>query len=142
MYQYLYEQLLSVDADISICEHIRCKDKQDSENILSKLNKREVSIQEYTQEEYIKKYMKIGSQSIEYYPWNKLYKRVLLEHGQYPVNCTTEDVVGTYKAILKASKIISSNNNLYLEWAKINRARIDFNLLFQISTSKLYNIIF
>lgn len=176
MYQYLYELLVSTNADISMCEHIRCKDENDAEEILSKIARNEVVIQEYDRDSYIKKYMKIGSQTIEYYPWNKLYKKILLSDEQYPANCTTEDVVGTYKAALNASKIVSSNkvcylyfynnesisssflpekgidmipaweqvvelskdNPLYLEWARINRARIDFNLLFQISTSKKY----
>lgn len=177
MYQYLYDLMMQYNADITICEHIRCKDENESKEILSRVEKNKIELIEYDRDSYIKKYMKIGSQSIEYYPWNKLYKKSLLTNEQYPVNCTTEDVVGTYKAILKANKIVYSSKvgylyfynrdsvsssflpekgidmlpawdeivslsapfPKYLEWAKINRARIDFNFLFQISTSKKYS---
>jgi putative glycosyltransferase len=177
MYQYLYDLMSQYDADMTICEYIRCKDQYEAKEILTKIERNKVEIIEYDRDSYVKKYMKIGSQTIEYYPWNKLYKRSLLVSGQYPINCTTEDVVGTYKAILKARKIIYSSKigylyfynqasvsssflpekgidmlsawdevvslsehlPQYLEWAKINRARIDFNFLFQISISKSYS---
>lgn len=176
MYQYLYDLMTQYDADMTICEHIRCKDENEAKDILTKIAKNKVEIAEYNRDSYVKKYMKIGSQTIEYYPWNKLYKRSLLVNEQYPIDCTTEDVVGTYKAVLKAKKIIYSSKvgylyfynqesvsssflpekgidmlpawdevvalsepfPQYLEWAKINRARIDFNFLFQISTSRNY----
>lgn len=176
MYQYLYELMTQYDADMTICEHIRCKDENEAKDILTKIAKNKVEIADYNRDSYVKKYMKIGSQTIEYYPWNKLYKRSLLVNEQYPIDCTTEDVVGTYKAVLKAKKIIYSSKvgyfyfynqesvsssflpekgmdmlpawdevvalsepfPQYLEWAKINRARIDFNFLFQISTSRNY----
>ncbi|WGE54968.1 glycosyltransferase [Actinobacillus equuli subsp. equuli] len=176
MYQYLYNLMTQYDADMTICEHIRCEDENEAKEILIKIGRNKVEIAEYDRDSYVKKYMKIGSQTIEYYPCNKLYKRSLLVNEQYPIDCTTEDVVGTYKAVLKAKKIIYSSKvgylyfynqasvsssflpekgidmlpawdevvalsepfPQYLEWAKINRARIDFNFLFQISTSKNY----
>ncbi|KGQ46859.1 glycosyltransferase family 2 protein [Gallibacterium anatis] len=176
MYQYLYEIMNQYETDIAILSHCRCKSIEDSIDIVKNENKKREIVIEYDRTTYIKKYMKIGSQTIEYYPCNKLYKKQLLSPNQYPKGNTTEDVVGTYKAILKANKIVASTKigyfyyvnaksvssvfsldkgldmipawdevvalsksvDIYHEWALLNRARINFNILFQVATSRKY----
>ena len=103
MYLSLYEDIKNNDADIACCDIIRVKNENDILKSAIKTTKI------YEQSEYIKKYMKIGSQTCEYYAVNKLYKRNLLTEEQYPLDLTSEDVLGTYKAILKANKIVVSD---------------------------------
>ncbi|EHJ52882.1 glycosyltransferase family 2 protein [Streptococcus macacae] len=66
-----------------------------------------------TQKAYAKKYFKIGSQSIEYYVWNKLYKRQVVEGIRYPKGFYAEDVPTTFRYILKAQKIIVTDKIVY-----------------------------
>ena len=176
MYKKLYELLKDHDADISVCE------LQRTTNSVKNIKNTKVKINIYTQKEYMMKFFKIGSQTIEYYATTKLYKRDLIDDKQYPKGLTSEDVLGTCKAILKAKKIVKSNEKLYyyrynedsitgkftnkdldlldiwdmvveyisknapeyLEYASINRKRINFTLLYRLakeySTDKLQNM--
>lgn len=111
MYEHLYLMLMQYQSDISISACVRCKSTQEGANLVS--NPKSFSMTVYSQEEYIKKFMKIDSQTIEYYAWNKLYKKELLTKEQYPVGKTAEDVLGTYKAVLKANKIVQSDKITY-----------------------------
>ena len=63
------------------------------------------NIKVLTRDEYMKLFFKVKTQRIEYYANNKLYRRELLGNDQYPVGLTSEDVFGTYKAILNSKKI-------------------------------------
>lgn len=65
------------------------------------------------QEEYAKKYFKIGSQSIEYYVWNKLYRKEIVEDILYPSGFFAEDVPTTFQYILKSEKIVVTNKIIY-----------------------------
>ena len=168
MYETLKNTLEKNDADISSCKCVRFHNKLEINQ--KKYNNRVVV---YTQEEYMKKFFKIGIQECVYYAWNKLYKKNIICSDQYPKGLTSEDVVGTYKALLKSKKIVEINypyyyyfynersitgskfsnkdfdlikiwdtiiditieqNNKYLEYAKINRMRIDYTLLMRMAT--------
>lgn len=65
------------------------------------------------QEEYAKKYFKIGSQSIEYYVWNKLYRKEIVDDILYPSGFFAEDVPTTFQYILKSEKIVVTNKIIY-----------------------------
>lgn len=108
MYEELYSTLLKYDADISCCKMLRCKDNKDTIQ-----KEHETKIVEYNQEQYMKKFFKIGSQECVYYACNKLYKKEIIEKDQYPINLTSEDVVGTYKTLLKSQKIVEINQIYY-----------------------------
>lgn len=108
MFERLYHELISNDADISCCKLIRCTDE--GKKIEKKFDNK---ITQYNQMEYLKKFFKIGSQECVYYAPNKLYKKKLLEEDQYPINLTSEDVVGTYKVLLKCKKIVEINYPYY-----------------------------
>lgn len=174
MFEYLHGLLTGNCADVAVSNLVRCKSVSDANKIMK--SHKESSIKTYSQEEYIKKFMKIDSQTIEYYAWNKLYKKELLTSKQYPDGKTAEDVLGTFKALLNANRIVQSNkvtyfyyvnptsitasfsekkandllyvwdevvklskdNELYHSWAILNRARIDFTILFQIAVAKNY----
>lgn len=111
MFEYLHSLLTDNHADIAVSNLTRCKSVSDANKIM-KYHK-ESSINIYSQEEYIKKFMKIDSQTIEYYAWNKLYKKELLTSKQYPDGKTAEDVLGTFKALLSANRIVQSNKVTY-----------------------------
>ena len=166
MYSMLEKVIENKKADIACCKFLRFKEQV-------KIDKRKYDkkITEYTQEEYIKKFFKINTQECVYYAWNKLYKKELLDENQYPFGLTCEDVVGTYKALLKANSIveinypyyyyfynengitggkfsekdfdlikiwdevvkISNRNNTYVDYAILNRCRIDYTLLMRMA---------
>lgn len=108
MFEQLYKGLIENHADISCCKFIRCIDKVT--NIEKKFNHQIII---YNQMEYLNKFFKVNSQECVYYAWNKLYKRELLEENQYPIHLTAEDVIGTYKAILKCQKIAEIQSPYY-----------------------------
>ena len=61
-------------------------------------------------DEYMRIFFRIGSNEIVHYPVAKLYKRELLQDDIYPVGIRIgEDMVGTYRAIKDAGKIVRMN---------------------------------
>ncbi|WGE65244.1 glycosyltransferase [Actinobacillus equuli] len=174
MFEYLYFILRQNNADISVSSCMRCNSIEEGENLILKNKTHTITV--CSQEEYMKKFMKIDSQTIEYYACNKLYKRELLTNEQYPIGKTAEDVLGTFKALLKARKVVlsdkityfyyinpnsitasfsikkandllsvwesvvelSKGNDIYYNWANINKARIDFTILFKIAIARNY----
>lgn len=68
----------------------------------------------YSQEDFAKKFFKIGSQKIVHYVCNKLIKRELVADNNFEERFTIgEDVVAFYKIMLKADKIVLSNQRMY-----------------------------
>ncbi len=114
----LYENLHNYQCDISCCELLSFKREEECKNI--KVSDQNVIV--YDRDEYIKKYMKIGSQTIEYYAPTKLFKKEVLRENQFPIGLTSEDVFGTYKALLKSKKIVKSNLKMY--FYRINQSSI------------------
>ena len=66
-----------------------------------------------TQEEYAKRYFKIESQTIEYYVWNKLYKRKVVEGIEFPPGFFAEDVPTMFRYILNSDKIVVADKIIY-----------------------------
>lgn len=166
MYSCLLDNMKRFNTDISVCKMKKFKNEIELES--KTRNKKKVFV--LNQEEYLLKYFKIGSQTIEYYACNKLYKKNILENNQFPVGLTSEDVFGTYKAILKSTQISICSEELYfyrqnaegitgtfskkdfdleeiwdlvieytkinapqyLEYAILNRKRINFTLLYRM----------
>ena len=108
MYEVLLRNLIKNNADISVCNLIRSKDD------IKDIKNKKIKIKVYNQEKYLNKFFKINSQTCEYYAWNKLYKKNIIEKNMYPVGLTSEDVVGTYKAILNANIIVKTSEILYI----------------------------
>lgn len=171
MYKDLYNLIIKTQSDIAISEIIRTND----ESVI--INNIDEIITEFNQKEYLKRYFKIGFQTTEYYAVNKLYKRNIIKEDQYPIGLTSEDVFGTYKAILNAKKIVKTNkihyfyryneNSItgkfskkdfdllkiwdkvveytkktapqYIEYAQINRIRINYTLLVRMAINLDYN---
>ncbi len=173
MYKNLYNSITTYKADISCCKIIRVSD-----NNVSIPKKYDSSISVYTKDNYMKKFFKIKTQECVYYATNKLYRKNILANNQYPVGLTAEDVLGTYKALIKCQKIVEinypyyyyyynpesltsssfsakafdtleiwdrvvditrSSNQEYIDWALLNRNRINYTLLMQMALSLSFN---
>lgn len=103
---FLLEQLQSYSADMVVGGVSRTSEfKQYSQS--------NIEVVLMNQEEYVKKYFKIGSQSIEYYVWNKLYRKEIVEDILYPSGFFAEDVPTTFQYILKSEKIVVTNKIIY-----------------------------
>lgn len=105
-YEHLVAILEENDADIAVGRTIRTVEKKDHEFV-------KPMIAVLNQKEYIRKYFKIGSQTIEYYVWNKLYKREIIEGTEQPKGLYAEDVPSMFMYLLKASKIVVSNKVIH-----------------------------
>ena len=66
-----------------------------------------------TQEEYAKRYFKIESQTIEYYVWNKLYRRRVVEGIEFPSGFFAEDVPTMFRYILNSQTIVVTDKIVY-----------------------------
>ena len=123
LFERLLDELQKNHADLSVCDLLRFKD---SSEMNQKTEKKEAVL--YSQEQYLKKFFKIGSQTIEYYPWNKLYKRTLLTEDQYPKGVRDgEDIFATLKAVLRADKIAVFDEQLYFYRENPNSVTASFS---------------
>ena len=175
--KYMYENMVSVlikeQGDMCCCKLQKVYEKR---NFLSK-EKFTKDVHVYSQSQYMNKFFKIGSQECVYYATTKLYKREILCNNQYPVGKTAEDVLGTFKALMKCNKIVEldypyyfyyiNNNSItgsgfsmrdfdllsiwdeivylcnkkyiqYIDYAELNRNRIDYTLLMRMAINVKY----
>lgn len=80
-----------------------------------------------SQAEYIKIFFRIGSNQYVHYPVAKLYKKTLLPNPLYPPKIRIgEDVLGTYRAISTAQKIVRLNEIGYFYFASPESATATF----------------
>lgn len=109
MYEILYNNIIKYEADISSCELIRTR------NVNEIINNQKYNNEVYTYnlDEYMKIFFKVGTQKCVYYAWNKLYKKELIEKDLYPIGLTSEDVEGTFKALIKCQRIVNVNYPYY-----------------------------
>lgn len=118
IFPYMYEVLFSLikknDYDISICGITRAVGDRVSINYQQDLE----CI--YTQEEYLKKILKVNTQDSNHYAWNKLYKYEVMKNVRYPEGLIDEDVEGTFLAVLNANKIIEVKRICYVYWINPN----------------------
>ena len=92
----------STDADIVSCGIER------TEILKEEPISRDIVTDTYTRKEYLRLFFKIRSNEWVHYPVAKLYKKELLMMPLYPPGIRVgEDVVGTYRAITKAKKIVA-----------------------------------
>ena len=108
MYEELYKVIKEFNASVAVCNILKVKNEDQKIN-----NNKKNNTKVYSQEDYLKKYFKINCQGCEYYACNKLFKSSILETNQFPVKLTSEDVFGTYKALLKSNNIVETNQVNY-----------------------------
>ena len=87
-----------------------------------------ISFDTFTQKEYLRLFFKINSNEWVHYPVAKLYKRELLHLPLYPPGIRVgEDVLGTYRAVSKAKKIVSLSDTGYYYYLNPKSATADFS---------------
>ncbi len=104
MIEVLYKNILEHNADISICNIIKVKEKS-NENLE---NYDEIEI--YNSTESIKQLLK---QHITNYLPNKLYRREIWDDIRLPEGKILEDMDVMYRLIEKANKIVATNKTEY-----------------------------
>ena len=105
MYEVLYNLIKENKCQISICGIQRTDESSETSE--------EERIIKYSQKEYIKKILKIGTQNSNQYAWNKLYDASIVTNDIYPDGFTDEDVEGTFKALLKSDCIVETTRKCY-----------------------------
>lgn len=125
-YEFLYKLLTEADADLAISNFVRCHSEKEGEQKKSETEVNSAKV--FSQSEYMEKFMKINTQSIEYYAWNKLYKKELIQNDPFPLGLTAEDVVGTFRYLLQAKKIVQSNHITYFYYINEQSITADFSV--------------
>lgn len=120
MYKILLNNCIENNADISICDVSR----EDNSFICNQ--KKQIIL--YNQQDYIKKYFRIGSQTCEYYPVNKLYKKSIIDSNLFPSEYHEgEDAFAILKTILRSQLIVYCPLNLYYYRKNENSATAHFS---------------
>lgn len=88
----------------------------------------------YSQKQFARLFFKIGTNRTVIYAHSKLYARELIEEDLYPEGLTSEDVVGTLKAFIKADKIAEIHYPYYYYFINPGSitghfSRLDFDLI-------------
>lgn len=98
MYQFLYQQIIEYDADISVCSHyidkgndIRCKRQVNYPIVCNR-------------DEAMN--MLMTDKILHNYAWDKLYKRSLFEGLHYPEGILYEDIAFTYKVMYRTQRVL------------------------------------
>lgn len=106
MYEILLKNIIDNNADVSICDISRKVGNIQTD----KLEK----IILYNQDQYLKKFFRINSQTCEYYPVNKLYKKDVIVDDMFPRKYKEgEDAFAILKVIFKSKTIVYTPINLY-----------------------------
>ena len=116
MFSTLYENAVTYDADISMCGYIWVKDNEifnpAVRNFLSSESDNDETVYIHTGAD------KIGFNDskinyIDYYAWNKLYKRHLFNDVRFPKDKIFEDVFTTHKLLDNANKVVITSKKKY-----------------------------
>lgn len=102
--EYLYNLLLKYDADFSMAALTRKVEKPKNKVIMEEC---------IGQKEFIRRLLKIGSQTDVMYAHGKLYRKELFETVRYPIGIIGEDIPTTFHYALFSKKIAVSNQVIY-----------------------------
>lgn len=130
MYEKLYNLFTTNDIEIASCELIKTNEIKNIEK--EKIYDKKVIV--YTIDEFMPYYMKTKKNKTYYYAPTKLFKKEILDDNQFPSGLTSEDVVGSYKALLKSKKIAHINYPYYFYYCNTESitgsfSKKDFDLL-------------
>lgn len=105
--EILYKNLKDTESDISIGAFVRAK----SQNILT--NNPDNIIEVYSRDEYLDMFLKFTSQETRYYAWAKLYTKTVAKEIEYPEGYTSEDIQGTFFALVHSKRIVQTKRVVY-----------------------------
>lgn len=132
MYEYLWKLCKRDNFDIAVCGIKRVIRFEEKENASEK---EKICI--YTQEEYLKKFFRVHTQDPNHFACNKLYRSQIIKQIRYPEGLTSEDVEGTFLALLLSERIILSEQVKYFYW---NNPDSITNQKFNLRQMDLYKI--
>lgn len=124
MYQILHENMIKTNADISICNMIQVKENSNIDSIENITNKQ--NLIQYNKEEALK--LLIENEIIKSYPWDKLFKKEILEGIQFPKGKKMEDLAIMYKILEKATNIVYTDKIEYYYLQRSNSTLGNINL--------------
>lgn len=105
VFPYYLEKLVDLiktnDADMSVCDFIRCSSNDFLKDVPIKLPEEDVEI--FTENRMEAFFI---SKKISTTAWGKLYKRFIFTSIKYPVGKYNEDVFVTYKTVHLSSKVV------------------------------------
>lgn len=104
---------LSSDADIVVGQHLRAKDLEEFEARLGSLGGNPGEFALYSQDEFMRIFMRFEGNRTVHYAWGKLYRRDTIELDHFPVGMLNEDVEGGFKALLNAASVAEVNQCVY-----------------------------
>lgn len=105
--EILYKNLKDTKSDISIGAFVRAE----SQNVLT--NDPDNTITVYNRDEYLDMFLKFTSQETRYYAWAKLYTKPIAKAIEYPEGYTSEDIQGTFFALVNSNRIVQTNRIVY-----------------------------
>lgn len=127
MYEYLYNNIIKYDADISMCQYTTC-----NESHIKFKNCNKTCC--YKSEQAIK-YL-LMDRKIQNFLWNKLYKKSLFNNIVFPGGMVYEDIAVMYKLFEKSNVIA---NNMSIHYYYFQRTNSICNG--KISKKKIYDYI-
>lgn len=120
---HLIKVMVKKKADLVTCELQRV-DNEDQETTTAN-----VRYKEYDRDKYLRILFKIDNNEWVHYPVAKLYKRELLPKDLFPVDIRIgEDVIGTYRAVADAKKIIKISDVGYYYFKNTESATSRFSM--------------
>ena len=123
--EVLYSELVKYDADICSSKLVEVSFESDKINY----KKYTKSVKVFNQFEFMKKFFKIESNETIHYACGKLFKKDILSDTLFPLNLTSEDVVGVYKSILNSERIVEIDFPYYFYYNNPNSiTRKRFNI--------------
>lgn len=115
----LYKGLVEGDADISFSANLQ---RFTSDNELIFYDNSIQSLTVYTQNDFAEEFFRLKGNRTLHYACSKLYKKKVLDSDHFPKGMLNEDVEGTFKAMIRADRIVEIDSSVY--WYFVNPASI------------------
>ena len=126
MLETMRNVMIREKADLVTCDLTRTS--QEKPDFSGKSRSGRLKTESYTQEEYMRVFFRIGSNEWVHYPVAKLYKREFLDADLYPEDIFIgEDVVSTFRVLMKTRKIVHICKVFYYYYQNPNSATARFS---------------
>lgn len=100
------------DADLTVCDNVRCSDLDSYEDFVVKQNSPNIDTEIIEKSKKMKIFL--TESKIKVVAWGKLYKKYLFNNVRFPVGRYNEDNFTTYKIVHSAEKIVVTNFKGYV----------------------------
>lgn len=118
----MYDYAQQYDCDI--VEGQMCIVREEAGKEIREVKK---NVRIYTRDEYLDAYLKFTSQKTRYFPWAKLYSEKVARKIKYPEGLTSEDVEGTFRAVVASTRVVEISEIVY--FYRMNETGVTFSPL-------------